>query len=101
MVQMVITFSFVLVYMHVGSLACPITTYSKFGFDSHCLLAGVLSHYRGKGLGTMLVTSLLDHVACHPSTKVVYLHVLADNAPAIGKLNTCFCCSDCALESLV
>lgn len=45
---------------------------------------GIMSHYRRTGLGTMLVTSLLEHVTHFPSTKVVYLHVLADNGPAIG-----------------
>lgn len=35
----------------------------------------------------MLVTSLLEYVARFHSTKVVYLHVLADNAPAIGELS--------------
>ena len=49
--------------------------------------AGIVSHYRRKGLGTMLVTSLLEYVARFHSTKVVYLHVLADNAPAIGELS--------------
>ena len=65
---------------------------------SHSLIpshhsTGIMSHYRRAGLGTMLVTSLLEHVARFPSTKVVYLHVLADNGPAIGECFALNCCS--------
>ena len=47
---------------------------------------GVRSQYRQKGLGSHLVKALLKHVSHLTRCKVMYLHVLATNNLAVGKL---------------
>ena len=46
--------------------------------------AGVHSEHRQRGLGTLLLRSLLSHTSHHPHCQVVYLHVLVSNTTAIG-----------------
>lgn len=45
---------------------------------------GVLTPHRHKGLGSLLLRSLLAHASTIPRCKVVFLHVVFSNLPAIN-----------------
>ena len=49
---------------------------------------GVRSQYRRQGIGRHLMGQLFRHVAGVPTCQLVYLHVLATNSQALGKLYT-------------
>jgi RimJ/RimL family protein N-acetyltransferase len=44
----------------------------------------VVREWRGKGVGTALLTTLIDWAEAHPALEKVSLAVFADNEPAIG-----------------
>ncbi|URE28703.1 FR47-like protein [Musa troglodytarum] len=67
----------------VGSIACRLEKKEGGAICVYIMTLGVLAPYRGLGIGTKLLSHVLD-LSCKQNTSEVYLHVQTNNDDAIA-----------------